>query len=290
MRNRINFLILIIISYTSIAQNKQFDIDNHFKDIESSELMLLGSFHFNNPGLDEYKPEFEVDILSNERQKELMQIIESIKAYAPTKIAVEWRKAGQKRLDSLYDAYLAGNFELRRNEVYQIGFRLAKLLGHKKVYAVDAPAKRNNDITDEEYSKKETYYRQKAEPVLLQRELRIHQTFTKMYAIGDKMKTKIPLIDSFLFMNDPKTIQTYHGHYLIGNFKMGENDDYFGPDNAMWWYNRNLRIFHNLLQINDPGRDRIFLLIGAGHLPILDFLADSSIDFNKKQFKNFVKN
>ncbi|AXT19624.1 hypothetical protein D7030_09840 [Flavobacteriaceae bacterium AU392] len=289
MKNIFKHLILVIVVQTSIAQNNRFDIDNHFKDIQFSDLMILGSFHFNNPGLDEYKPEYEVDIMSDLRQKELMKIIDAIKTYAPTKIAVEWRKNRQKRLDSLYNEYLVGNFELRRNEVYQIGFRVAKLLGHKKVYAVDAPAKRNNDIISEEYSKKETYYRQKADQSLLQRELQIHQTFTKMYAIGDKMKTEIPLIDSFLHMNAPKTIKIMHGHYLIGNFKMGEGNDYFGPDNAMWWYNRNLRIFHNLLQINNPGKDRIFLLIGAGHLSILDFLADTSIDFNKKRFEEYVK-
>lgn len=289
MKNIFKHLILVIVVQTSIAQNNQFHIDNHFKNIQSSGLMILGSFHFNNPGLDEYKPEHEVDIMSNQRQKELMKIIKTIKIYAPTKIAVEWRKDRQKRLDSLYDEYLADNFELGRNEVYQIGFRIAKLLGHKKVYAVDAPAKRNNDITNEEYSKKEAYYRQKADQSLLQRELQIHQTFTKMYAIGDKMKTEIPLIDSFLHMNASKTIKTMHGHYLIGNFKMGEGNDYFGPDNAMWWYNRNLRIFHNLLQVNNPGKDRIFLLIGAGHLSILDFLADTSIDFNKKRFEEYIE-
>ena len=281
------FIVLISLQFCE-AQNRYFNVENHFKETPSSQLMILGSFHFNNPGLDDYKPKHEVDILSQKKQEELSKILEAIKKYAPTKIAVEARKGNQKRIDSLYDEYLAGRFELRRNEIFQIGFKLAKMLGHKKVYAVDARAKRNNDLTDEEYSKKEKYFMSKASQQLLQREYLLDQKFTEMYSFEDQLKTEISLLDYFLFMNDPEIFKASHGHYLIGNFKMGEGDDYFGPDNSMWWYNRNLRIFHNLLQINEPGNDRIFLLIGAGHVPILDFLADTSIDFKKKNFKDYV--
>ncbi len=289
MKNTFRVLILFLLSQAATAQNSLFNVNEHFKDVQSSELMILGSFHFNNPGLDTYKPKYEVDILSQQKQNELKEIIIVIKKYAPTKIAVEAKKGSQNRIDSLYKEYLAGNLELRRNEIYQIGFRLAKILGHKKVYAIDASAKRNNDLTSEEYAKKETYFIQKAEKSILEREMLLNQKFTEMYEFEDDLKIKISLLDYFKFMNDPEIFKAGHGHYLIGNFKMGEDNDYFGPDNSMWWYSRNLRIFHNLLQINTPGKDRIFLLIGAGHVPILDFLADTSIDFNKKSFEEYIE-
>ncbi|NAS30748.1 hypothetical protein GTQ40_07175 [Flavobacteriaceae bacterium R38] len=289
MKNIFRILIFSLTTQVMLAQNSSFNVDQHFKDVKSSDLMILGSFHFNNPGLDTYKPKHEVDILSEQKQKELKELIDIIKKYAPTKIAIEVRKGSQNRVDSLYNEYLAGRFELQRNEVFQIGFRLAKMLGHKKIYAIDAPAKQNNDITDEEYSEKEKYFIKKADKALLGREMLLDQKFTKMYEFEDELKTKVSLLDYFLFLNDPEILNTSHGHYLIGDFKMGEGDDYFGPDNAMWWYNRNLRIFHNLLQLNEPGKDKIFLLIGAGHVPILDFLADTSIDFKKKNFKDFIK-
>jgi len=276
MKNIFRILALVLVSFTTYAQNTSFDVDKHFKEAGHSGLMILGTFHFNNPGLDSYKPEHEVDVLSDQKQKELTELINVIRKYAPTKI-------------SLYNEYLAGRFELRRNEVFQIGFRLAKLLGHKKVYAIDASAKRNNDLTGEGYKNKEKYYLQKTPKSLLEREMLLDQKFTQMYQFEDNLKTKISLLNYFLFINNPEIVKTSHGHYLISNFKMGEGNDYFGPDNAMWWYNRNLRIFHNLLQINEPGKDRIFLLIGAGHLPILDFLAETSVDFKKKDFKDFIK-
>jgi hypothetical protein len=35
------------------------------------------------------------------------------------------------------------------------------------------------------------------------------------------------------------------------------------------WYNRNLRIFANLQRITETPDERLLLLIGGGHLPIL---------------------
>ncbi len=289
MKNTIGVLILSFITQITLAQNTTFNVSEHFKEAQSSDLMILGTFHFNNPGLDSYKPKHDINILSKEKQKELQELLAVIKAYAPTKIAIERRRTSQKRLDSLYAEYLEGRFELRTNEIYQIGFRLAKMLGHKRIYAVDAPAKRNTTLTNDEYSKKENYYIGKADRALLGREMLLDEKFTKMYEFEDDLKTKVSLVDYFLFMNDPEILKASHGHYLIGNFKMGEGNDYFGPDHSMWWYNRNLRIFHNLLQINTPGKDKIFLLIGAGHVPILDFLAETSIDFRKKNFSDYIK-
>lgn len=289
MKIKTSIVVLLLAIQGIWAQKTTFDVDQHFKEAGSSELMILGSFHFNNPGLDTYKPKHNIDILSKEKQKELMEVIGVIKKYAPTKIAVEAKKYRQAYIDSLYNAYLKGTFTLRRNETYQIGFRLAKMLGHKKVYAIDASAKRfDNGMTNEEHTEKENYFIQKANPSILQRELLLDQKFTAMYEFEDALKSKVSLLDYFLFMNDSKIVKAGHGHYLIGNFKMGEGKDYYGPDNAMWWYNRNLRIFHNLLQINDPGKDRVFLLIGSGHVPILDFLTETSIDFKKKEFKDYI--
>ena len=282
--------LLTLLTNVLLAQEAQYSVKDHFKDIKTSDLMLLGTFHFANPGLDTYKTKYEIDILSSKKQAELSQIINTIIAYAPTKIAVEARKENQSRVDSLYNEYLSGNFNLPKNEIYQIGFRAAKSLGHKKVYAVDARARRfQTNLSDKELQEKRAYFFQKAGNDVIQRENFISQKFQEMYTFEDNLKTKIPLLDYFVFMNEPENFKVGHGNYLIGSFKMGEGKDYFGADNAIWWYSRNLRIFHNLLQINKAGKDRILLLIGAGHLPILDFLADTSVDFNKKDFKDFIK-
>tara|TARA_E500000318_G_C3556818_1_gene211508 strand:- start:1664 stop:2110 length:447 start_codon:yes stop_codon:yes gene_type:complete len=109
-----------------------------FNDVDRSELLILGTFHFKDSGLDGYKPKTDVNIMAPERQQELNLLLRKIKAYAPTKIALEVNKSRQQKLDTLYSAYLAGSFDLSANEIYQVGFKLARMLGHERVYAVYA--------------------------------------------------------------------------------------------------------------------------------------------------------
>ena len=87
---------------------------------EKPQLMLLGTFHFKDQGLDGYKPKFSVDILSEKRQKEVEALVDEIAKFKPTKIAIEWKKDKDQRItDSLYNEYLAGRYKLRENEIFQ---------------------------------------------------------------------------------------------------------------------------------------------------------------------------
>ncbi len=286
----ISLLAFILLAVSLFAQKAQ--IEEHFKNIKSSDLLILGSFHFANPQLDTYKPKFSIDIFSEKKQQELNELLGVIKKFAPTKIAVEWKASNQIKLDSVYNAYLRGEFKLKSNETYQIAFQLAKILGHKKIYAVDAPSRGfKNDLSKEEYKEKQNSFYIKAGQEKVNREMQINETYFGLYEKGDKLKTEIPLIDYFKIMNDPDVVNHNHGHYLMGEFKMGdsEKDDYFGADNSIWWYSRNLRIFQNILNINTPGEDKVFVLIGAGHLSILHYLANASVDFNLKNFENLIE-
>jgi hypothetical protein len=44
---------------------------------------------------------------------------------------------------------------------------------------------------------------------------------------------------------------------------------YQRTDLVINWYKRNLRIFTNLNRITEFGKDRVLLIMGAGHLKIL---------------------
>ncbi len=268
---------------------QKFGVDpaSFFKDVDQSELLMLGTFHFKDAGLDGYKPEYDIDIMSEQRQKELREVLDIIKKFKPTKIALEVKKSRQGHLDSLYNEYLAGRLELSANEIYQVGFRLAKELGHTKVYAIDATTRGFYD-GDGEYDERENYFLKKADPKLIEREEAMSKRFFELYAAEDKQKIQHTLLESLLYENDPERRRIGHGHYIIGNFKMGEGDDYFGADSSVYWYLRNARIFHNLLRLQEDKRERVFLLIGAGHLPYLEFMGASSPDFKKRHLKEFV--
>ncbi len=238
-----------------------------------AELMLLGVFHFADAGLDSYKPRFSVDIMSAQRQAEIEDLVDRLAQFRPTKVAVEQNRTRQPRIDSLYNAYLAGTYTLGTNEVYQLGFRLAKKLGHTRVHAIDIGARaaipdtlaarqvRELGITSIDSA-------MNADPWSAR--------YRSYYAFNDSIKTVNTLTDHLLYINDPASVRRSHGHYLVASFKFARDTNYVGPDDATRWYNRNLRIFSNIQRITESPSERILAIVGSGHLPILRFLAETS--------------
>ena len=102
------------------------------------KLLILGTFHFQDAGLDSYRPMYDVDVLTPQRQKEVEKVVELLKSFLPDQVAVERLPGTQSTLDSEYKLYREGSFKLPSNEIYQLGFRIASNLQHNRVYAVDA--------------------------------------------------------------------------------------------------------------------------------------------------------
>ena len=104
-------------------------------DRPKTQLMLLGSYHMSNPGADQFNLESD-DVLLPKRQAEIEDVVKKLAEFKPTKIAIE-APFGDSATLARYQNYLAGTHELRRSEEEQIGFRLAKMLGHQSIYPID---------------------------------------------------------------------------------------------------------------------------------------------------------
>ena len=63
----------------------------------------------------------------------------------------------------------------------------------------------------------------------------------------------------------------------------GEPGDYAGPDLLALWYQRNIRIYHNIVTLIESPNERILVLYGAGHLGWLqqDIAADATVKLRK---------
>ena len=124
-------LILFIIGFSA------FKTINYSKK-NTSKVMILGSYHMNNPGLDVYNLESD-DVLAPKRQKEMQELVNQLAKFKPTKIAIErrWLTKYDTLAQEKYQKYLEDKHELKRGEDEQIGFRLAKQLGHKRIYCID---------------------------------------------------------------------------------------------------------------------------------------------------------
>lgn len=104
--------------------------------IRKPTIMILGSYHMANPEQDAINIKAD-DVLVPKRLREIEQLVELLIAFKPTKIAVEREPEIDAKLQKKYRNYLKSAYQLERNEVYQIGFRVAKNMGHSKIYPVD---------------------------------------------------------------------------------------------------------------------------------------------------------
>ena len=89
---------------------------------EPAQIMLLGTFHFTNPGLDTVKTSV-LDVTSADSQQYLQAFSQKMaKDFAPTDVLLECAVGSQGKLNEQYQQYLKGEFTLPVNESYQLGF------------------------------------------------------------------------------------------------------------------------------------------------------------------------
>src|SRR5512140_2880233 len=103
-------------------------------DAGRAEVLVLGVYHMANPGRDIFNMKAD-DVLAPKRQAEIRELLDVLARFRPTKIALE-ASSGHTKIQ-LYQDYLAGKYELGRDERDQIGFRLGKELDLPKVYGID---------------------------------------------------------------------------------------------------------------------------------------------------------
>jgi hypothetical protein len=63
----------------------------------------------------------------------------------------------------------------------------------------------------------------------------------------------------------------------------GEPFEYAGPDLLALWYQRNIRIYHNIVALIGSPNDKILVIYGAGHLGWLrqDIANDAAVRLRK---------
>jgi hypothetical protein len=223
-----------------------------------------------NPGRDINNMQAD-DVLAPKRQQEMTQLIEVLKKFHPTKIAIE-AEVGSPRVDKQYSDYLAGKYTLSQNEIDQVGYRLAKELGHKEIYGVDEDG-------DFPWQRVVNYVKgsgQKEKFDALQASW--GETVKEQ---GEFLKSHT-VLEMFEYLNsDSKTAKEVAFYYAL--IPYGEPGDYAGPDLLAAWYQRNIRIYHNIVKLIDSPSDKILVLYGAGHLGWLQqgIANDSSVRLRK---------
>lgn len=217
------------------------------------EILILGTYHMSNPGHDIYNMKAD-DVLSDKRQQEMAQLLDVLKRFKPTKIAIESDVYSEKA-PKQYADYLAGKYTLSRNEIDQVGYRLARELGHKTVYPVDVDG-------DFPYQRVMNFAKAKGESDKFDS---IGAGWGKLVKEQDEYLQSHSILEMLLYMNaDAKAKADVGLYYQIVHF--GEPGDYAGSDLLASWYQRNIRIYRNIAALADSPNERILVIYGAGHL------------------------
>ena len=112
--------------------------------------------------------------------------------------------------------------------------------------------------------------------------------YLEHYTRIDERKTQGSLRETLLELNRLPNILNMHGNYLVDHFKVGVGSEYPGVDVMTAWYNRNLRIFANLQRITEPPGERLLIIYGAGHVPILRHCAEASPEYDLVEVSDYL--
>ncbi|QTD40106.1 DUF5694 domain-containing protein [Sporosarcina sp. Te-1] len=228
------------------------------------KVMVVGMFHMGETP-DQYKVEVD-NLLSEKRQREIGEVVERLGAFKPTKVAVELEKKHNEWLNDKYKSYLEGTYELEVNEIDQIGFRLAKEADQPEIYAIDwmEQGSCRKDF-GEVYEWAKEY-----QPELFQDLFGWLEESPVTRGFGSKS-----VLEMLQEINEEELNRQIHQTYLNMS-RLKTEEEYVGMDWLNWWYERNLILYSNLLDLASASDERILFLVGGSHVEIVsNFLRES---------------
>ena len=274
MRTSVAFICLFVIPMLAYSLLAQESLPENTVSPNTKEVLLIGTFHFNNPGADVAKTK-SFDILNEKSQNELEDLAAKIYEYKPDQIFVEWDYEQQPVLDSLYTLYLNDSHFIKenkdpfyqKNEIFQLAFRCARKLGMKNLVAMDY---RNTEFP---FDSLMTVISKNNQTDIQKRILGSIEKFTVDF--DNMIESGSSLTDLLLYINTPELrIKSNDLHSRIP-LLAGEKENFIGPYLAAEWYRRNLYMW-SLIQKQTSGEDdRIMVLVGGGHAAMFEsFIAD----------------
>jgi hypothetical protein len=250
----------------------------HTENPAVTQVMVLGLFHMNNPNRDLFNPTIK-DVLGPRRQREIQDFVARLEKFHPTKIALE-TTAGTPAMQKRLDDYLAGKYALTADERDQIGLRLAKTLGHSKIYGIDFKE-------DLDFDTVFRYAKDNGQEKIVQKLFAEFEATIKPKLESGHMESHT-VRELLLEANFPEFLDMGHRIY-VGLLRVGKGDQYPGATLVSRWYDRNLRIASNIARLAEEKPERILVIIGAGHAKLIRQFVGEIPDFQVINCDQFLK-
>jgi hypothetical protein len=232
-------------------------------------VVILGTYHMHNPeGGSMFRLDVD-DVKVPARQKQIKELVESLVQFQPTKVLIE-NAYGSNRFTKRYTTFLEDKNEanLSTNEIEQVGFRVAANMNHETLYPFDFKKNLSSEAVMALVQEVETFSKD-FDALLKEAQAFFEET-------NEKLKTST-VMEFLKFANSGKGIDFHHTFYMEF-LKYGKGDNYAGVDMTLEWYERNLKMFHNVTRITnfENERERLLIIVGSAHVKLLkDFVEDA---------------
>ena len=221
-----------------------------------AQVLVIGSYHMSNPGLDAISVRAD-DVLAPRRQGEIDLLAAKLAQFRPTKVAVEIPAGRDSASNALYRRYLQGGYALDRTEMQQLGFRIARRAGLPRIHGVDY------DL-DVNVAAVMVWALTHGQPELASA---AQSLSARLLAEADSLMKNASVGAIISTLNSARA-DSAHGIYMAA-LRVGADTSYPGATMTARWYERNLRIASNILRLIESPNDRVLVIIGAAHGPIL---------------------
>ena len=159
--------------------------------------------------------------------------------------------------NALYRRFLQGTHMLDRTEMQQLGFRIARQAGLPRIFGVDFEL-------DVNVASVMVWALTHGQPELASAAQGLS---SRLLAEADSMMKHATVSEIIAALNSARA-DSAHGIYMAA-LRVGADTSYPGASMTARWYERNLKIASNVLRLIESPDDRVLVVIGAAHGPIL---------------------
>ncbi len=270
MRKLIMVLSVAVLSACATLPAEQ-QTPPEFVDPQSVRVMVIGAFHMGNPGQDVVNSQID-DMLTDQRQAEIAAVAQALAAFKPTVVAVERVTNEPDYIDQKYLEFTPDKLKEVADERYQIGYRLASLVGIARVFGVDEQP----DEGEPDYF---PFDKLMAQAEAIGQSDKLNQQIGEVQAMMarfDAMQKDHTVAELLIEHNGGGEFDGADFYYRMFEFDRGETQP--GAELQAYWFMRNAKIFSKLMQVTKPG-DRVVVVYGSGHEYWLDHFAEHTPGF-----------
>jgi hypothetical protein len=242
-------------------------------------VLVLGTYHMGGRGNRDVYQFNTGNVKDDKKQQEIMECVDQIERFNPTKIAVEYDMVRQDLLYDSYTKFIRGEIELDDDEIHQLGFRIAKDLGHESIYAVDWNRPVGGVPAGFVYD-----YAEEVAPEIFKEMV---DNGEEQHREGQKLLKESTMKEYLLHINNQAAKD--HQHYIKYYARVAREDYYVGIDwLANYWYRRNLIIYTNITRLIESPNERILVIYGNGHKHLIEQFIKESDLFQLEKVEDYL--